>query len=187
MCLRVASLDSCATVHNVLTPWPGTLTNLIVQGCHCKTLYTKELPRIRTFLYPLISHRTLQRYCRISPSLPCHLQEKKNQQSQEQKRKERKKKKGRKCFFYHKRMKSESYLTHWKHKLDPFTKQLPETYFSLLKKQEFKYLFPPSPSTEEWKGSHQTPQKETHKISCLHSALEYLISFQILCQTPECT
>lgn len=84
-------------------------------------------------------------------------------------------------------MKSESYLTHWKHKLDPFTKQLPETYFSLLKKQEFKYLFPPSPSTEEWKGSHQTPQKETHKISCLHSALEYLISFQILCQTPECT
>lgn len=53
VCLRTVSLGSCATVHNLLIPWPDTLTNLIVPWCHCKTLYTKEPPRIRTFLLSL--------------------------------------------------------------------------------------------------------------------------------------
>lgn len=52
MCLRTASLDSRATVYNLLTPWPDTLPDPIAQRCHCKTLYAKELPRIRTLLLP---------------------------------------------------------------------------------------------------------------------------------------
>lgn len=102
-----------------------------------------------------------------------------DQQPQEQKRKGKKKKEN--AFFIIKRRNLKIILHIGNKSWIPSQNNYPRLTFPFSRNRNLNTF--PSPRTREWKGSHQTPQR----IPCLHSALEYPISFQMLCQIPETT
>lgn len=139
-CLRTDNFSSFAAVHNPFTLLPDKLTDLILvyDEANAKLCMQRSYQESEHFCISYSLARTLQqRYCRPLHSYHTTFKAKKSdQQSQEQN-----KKKKRDCFF--KSKKEEIWkLSHTleTEKLDPFTKQLPQTYFPLLNSQEFKYI-----------------------------------------------
>lgn len=68
------------------------------------------------------------------------------------------------AFLNQKRRKSESYLTHWRQKSwIPSQNSYPRLTFPFSTHRNLN-TFPPSPTIEESRGSHWTPQKKTQNL-----------------------
>lgn len=136
--------------------WQTYWSHFSLQWCQCKTLYAKELSRMRTFLQPSLSHQDTTTKVLQDPSIPIIPplgKKKSDQQSQEQNKTNTKnppnhkkhptpttkkpttQKRGRECFFTKKEEIWKLSYTLETEKLDSFTKQLPQTYFPFLNSQ----------------------------------------------------